>query len=1021
MSNSGAGGSDAAAARQLLIAVRDSLRHSVSSVLVTAIVGFLAGWLLNIVLMAWRYEGYAVSPGSPVTGQGSMITGSIFWLVASTMVFGVIGYRRAVGRQRFWADVKSLPGVFSSMLRQDGSGARIHLLWGFAVAMILQQFISPSLAALLGVGVALSIPTLLGRIAMGLATSFFSATAKRIAPAKRVRIPPITAMAVGMLGTVGALLLGFVINGPLPLPGPAGWVDIRLLIGVGAGVVAWILTTRGRASGSAAMFMLAFASPLLAELASPATAWADDGGWDECGGTLFGWLTCGDGGPVTVAILSAAGGVAAGAGAVLGSGIGAVLGSAGLVGGIPSGPDATGGGGSEEPRPRDEGFTEPTQRPAEPAGDPGWTRAPDGKGGRPDWAPPGTVMNLPGGNPGPIVFDEFGDPLPTNENGQVKFGGEWLNPQEAVSAVAHWTAQHQDQARQFDADTNQATQRWREQVHDEARKAQQDLEARENARKVLDQIKDVAGRRGYDDIVARTWGDRSIDQQGNLDPGYVDELRDVLRRRIGRDVAVPAADPGAPGWIAEGAADTWNDARNSMIVRGGAGILTGGVSEIAFQGADVVDRIRNNVDKAVDEGKDYGFGDAMRDTATEFANQNLPVNTVKILLENRQPPPSASELLIALGTDVLAGVDVADSVSRVRTKGLDFGQDSMRDLLNSGRKPPPDIGVPTSHPDVKDFTKAPEGSAVPVDRLSDFGVPEQNMRHANQVADRHLVDIQVRPSNPDTVRWLAEGAHPKPPDLKSKTINEIDTYLMPGGRDANIQNKGTVGYFEPTLPDNLNQLPSDLQEKIVNRHSQRADEFADQAAKYHKLEKAGKITIGSDGMIRHGADNKPFTGDHDLWQITGAGGEAVPPAVKEQVVRDLAGPPFSAQHGAHTDWTPTTDVDRGIDARIRDSHNPGKEGLLTAKPGYGTPTVTYNRPPGPDTEMSHLRQQLRDEQITAATGSARPTGVMAGIEVPPKGGILSGPVRDALTGHAAAVNAASQTGAEGAPGWGGSR
>ncbi len=71
--------------------------------------------------------------------------------------------------------------------------------------------------------------------------------------------------------------------------------------------------------------------------------------------------------------------------------------------------------------------------------------------------------------------------------------------------------------------------------------------------------------------------------------------------------------------------------------------------------------------------------------------------------------------------------------------------------------------------------------------------------------------------------------------------------------------------------------------------------------------------------------------------------------------------------------------------------------------------------------MSHLVQQLRDEQITAATGSARPTGVMAGIEVPPKGGILSSPVRDALTGHAAAVNAASQTGAEGSPGWRGSR
>jgi hypothetical protein len=996
-------GSAPTTARRLWSATRDWIRQNIPSVLVSAAIGFVGGWLLNVVLMVWRYQGYQVPPGAPVSGQGSLAAGTAFWFVASTILFALIGYRRAVGRERFWHDLKSLPDVLQSLWRKDGGGARVHLLWGFAVAMVLQQVLSPSLAGVLGIGVALSVPTLLSRVAIGFSYRVYSTVSRRVAPSRKVAVPGITAMTVGMMGTAGAFLVGFVVNGQaFAIPLLPFAVDVRVLVGVAAGALAWYLTTHTQAPPAAVVLLLAVVAVELVDVLQAAAAWADDGGWAECGSTLSGWVNCGDGGPAQVAVRGTAGGIGAAVGSAVGTGLGSVLGQVG----------DDGGPGDDGPGDR---------RPPEPGGEHGWTWADDGVGiVLPDWAPPGTVMQLPEGYPGPVVFDEYGQPLWTNDQGQVQYGDDWVDPATAAAQIDTWTRNRQREMDEFQRGTDEARDRWRDRVRRDAEDARQQMEARNRARETLDQIRSTADRHGWDDIHDRAWGDDAYDADGNLDPGYVNRLRDALRNRIGRDIAAPDPDPDAPSWIEEGAIDTWNDARQSIIVRGGSAILTGGTSEILFQGADVVDRIRSNVDRAVDEGRDYGFGDAIRDTAEEFANQNLPVNTIRILLEERDPPASATEIAIALGSDLLSGADVLDSASRVRTNGLDFGQDAVRDALTRGRQSLDDVPAgataPRSRPDVDDFTRAADGTPVPRDRVSDFGVPDANMRHVNQVADQHLVQIQVRASNPDTIRWLEQGAHPKPPDIKVKTVNDLDTYLMPGGRDANLNTRGTAAYFEPQLPSNLDDLPSDLQDQIRSRFTQRADEFADQAGKIDKLAGDGKIVVGDDGVIRHGGDGQPFTGDHDLWAITGANGEALPPAIKEQVVRDLSGPPFSAQHGAHTDWSPTSEVDMGIDARIRDSHNAGGEGLLTAQPGYGDPTVTYNQPLTPDQEMSHLVQQLRDEQYTAATGMTRPTGIMAEIEVPPQPGILSDGARDALTGGLAGINAAGQTGAEGGMG-----
>jgi hypothetical protein len=103
--------------------------------------------------------------------------------------------------------------------------------------------------------------------------------------------------------------------------------------------------------------------------------------------------------------------------------------------------------------------------------------------------------------------------------------------------------------------------------------------------------------------------------------------------------------------------------------------------------------------------------------------------------------------------------------------------------------------------------------------------------------------------------------------------------------------------------------------------------------------------------LADGRPGKPFTGDHDLFEILDAHGRPCPESLKQHVVKELEKPPFGAQHGAHADWdyshyarTPGAsggqspyDVAQGIDQTIRGSHAPGGEPLIKFQPGTMQP------------------------------------------------------------------------------------
>ena len=256
------------------------------------------------------------------------------------------------------------------------------------------------------------------------------------------------------------------------------------------------------------------------------------------------------------------------------------------------------------------------------------------------------------------------------------------------------------------------------------------------------------------------------------------------------------------------------------------------------------------------------------------------------------------------------------------------------------------------------------------------GMTEEARKHAQMVTDRYGVKLDVRPTNQAAHDLIKSGeAVPKAPHCKSKTINELDLHLGADPTDA-----GKAGYFKPTRPSaaELEKLPPETAKKVMKRYNDRLEEYKDQAEHIEELTKQGKVTV-KHGVVYDGPTGKPYTGDHDLFDIRdattgrplpryqiGPDGQVLMNAdgtpklnpVREQIIKELQQPPMSVQHGAHMDWKydhlskdvpagspPGTKSDfeiaQGIDRGVTGKHKDGGEPLITFVSGTRTPVGSW--------------------------------------------------------------------------------
>lgn len=583
------------------------LRRNVPTTVLFALIGAASAWLMNVYVIA-QAGGVNDTAGTVGTSKGNIGTGMLFWMLASSVVFGVGGYWRSVGTERFKRDVRAFPGTVAATVRTAGVHALGALLWGFAVALLASTLVAPSIAGVLGVGVALSIQSVLGRIASGLLMRVWSTVTTRLAPQRAAKPPPLAAMTVGLLGGAAALVLAFLVTSS----------TTKLILALAA-VAAAVLLPRLRGRGSVALLFIVATALGLVILGFASEARADDGGpGDGCPATFGDWLNC----PGTEKVLTSAGlgGLAGG----IGAGLGTALGSA--LGGLPSPPTG---------RPGPDTGPEPGAGP-EPG--PGFHPLVDGDGN-------------------PLLYFDPDAPSVGGKPGQVWWGGKWLDPNSAEFGDSYRGEVGDTQRRNARWDSELAESAARSRVLEEeqeakiraeqaAEKAKNDLErhAIEQYGELLKDFEGLRARESYNNLLESINNEHVVSfredgtmvssdnrsylfgKDGRIDPTAVGRARGALFRLVETNALHPDSELRPNSWLEDAGNTAIYTATEAppilamIAARAGLASVTQGISEVAIQS--------------------YGMASAMEKSTAPFgtagllagmsylAEQNLPMNVV---------------------------------------------------------------------------------------------------------------------------------------------------------------------------------------------------------------------------------------------------------------------------------------------------------------------------------------------------------------------------------------------------------
>lgn len=357
----------------------------------------------------------------------------------------------------------------------------------------------------------------------------------------------------------------------------------------------------------------------------------------------------------------------------------------------------------------------------------------------------------------------------------------------------------------------------------------------------------------------------------------------------------------------------------SMALRGLVGVATGGSSELAYTPASAAYTMKDYVDKGGDSVLG-AFGHALKDVAVGEL-MGLGIGGVinyggkyggKLLsaIADQVPPSVTSSIKEGLETvttpikegfekvkDVLnteiknpfaaAATDLPPGLSGYRVPPKTEGE--LFDAVQNARK-----GEPA--PGLSDVSFKPAGKPPDLD-----GMTVRDQKVVRMVADKHGVDVHMRPTNPESRKWIESGnAHPKPEALKTKTIDADDVQL-----GFSEDSKGLVACREPVKPPEIKppDMPDDQFARLQQRYDQRVKEFGDQADHLRDLQQQGRIKWDEKtGIITDARTGKPFAGDNDPFAyVDSVTKKPVSPYTVNQINKDLQAN-GATLHNEHVNW-----------------------------------------------------------------------------------------------------------------------
>ena len=227
------------------------------------------------------------------------------------------------------------------------------------------------------------------------------------------------------------------------------------------------------------------------------------------------------------------------------------------------------------------------------------------------------------------------------------------------------------------------------------------------------------------------------------------------------------------------------------------------------------------------------------------------------------------------------------------------------------------------------------------------------------------VFARMRPTNPEAVRLLEEGALPKGQQFKSKTAKPIDLAL-----GIEMGDEGKVVYFTPDpkglgfkawwkkRPAYIRSKFSNQMEAVEKAFNERIAEFAEQKKAMDALVNKGEIRIEK-GVIYDTKTGKFHTGDNDIYDFVDAKGVRITdPKVIAEAQRRIARV-LNVEHGGQKYWdmSQLTGEDlakaQKIADRIELKHH-RTEKLIVIGPG-GKVRMTFDTDPLPADQIQRLQ------------------------------------------------------------------
>ena len=136
------------------------LRKNWIRTLVFSLLSFVIVWGWNVWIMARKLEGSVAEPGSSTTATAEGHTwNGVYWLLCTTILFGLITYGREKGFKNLLREFFTPPFTFFDNLVRRPRSAIAMGCWGAALALLVGSVVSNAVSGLLGLGFLLAAPT----------------------------------------------------------------------------------------------------------------------------------------------------------------------------------------------------------------------------------------------------------------------------------------------------------------------------------------------------------------------------------------------------------------------------------------------------------------------------------------------------------------------------------------------------------------------------------------------------------------------------------------------------------------------------------------------------------------------------------------------------------------------------------------------------------------------------------------------------------------------------------------------